>query len=87
MLDEKAKIITFDIIFYHQYCKSHNKEIEIINNVDQGYKKLIVTSDGRFIGKEFEELYERISNKKQGSRNFKDLLIERDKKINEVKQG
>ena len=55
--------------------------------LDQGYKKLIVTSDGRFIGKEFEELYERISNKKQGSRNYKDLLIERDKKINEVKQG
>ena len=41
-------------------------------------------SDGRFIGKEFEKMYEDISRKKQGSNNFKDLLIERDKKINEV---
>ena len=41
-------------------------------------------SDGRFIGKEFEQLYEDISRKKQGSNNFKDLLTERDKKINET---
>lgn len=52
--------------------------------IDQGYKKLIVTSEGKFVGREFELLYERIAIKEQGSRNFKQLLVERDKKINEV---
>ena len=52
--------------------------------IDQGYKKLIVTSENQFFGLEFEDLYKRISNKVQDSKNFKDLLKERDKKINET---
>jgi len=55
-----------------------------IVGIDQGYKKLIVTSDGQMIGKDFQNLYNKISKKEQGSKNFNNLLIERDKKINEV---
>jgi putative transposase len=70
----------------YSYEKQEPKKLEVGKSlgIDQGYKKLIVISDGRFVGREFEGLYERISNKEQGSRNFRDLLIERDKKINEV---
>jgi len=71
------------VIFSYEKQEPIKKEIGTSLGIDQGYKKLIVTSDGQFIGKEFEKLYEDISNKKQGSRNFKDLLVERDKKINE----
>ena len=51
---------------------------------DQGYHKLLSSSDFLSYGDDLEELYVRISNKKQGSKNFKDLLAERDKKINET---
>lgn len=52
--------------------------------IDIGYKKLIATSDGQVIGKGFEQIYEKISRKKQGSKAFKRALKERDNKINEV---
>lgn len=52
--------------------------------VDIGYKKLIATSDGQIIGKDFEDIYNKISRKRQGSKAFKRTLIERNNKINEV---
>ncbi len=44
--------------------------------VDIGYKKLIVSSDGEFIGD--NSIYEKIARKKQGSKAFKRALTERD---------
>ena len=52
--------------------------------LDIGYKKLISTSDKKFYGVELLKLYEKISRAKQGSGNFKQLLTERDKLINEA---
>jgi len=51
--------------------------------VDCGYKKLLVCSDGQVIGKSLENQYLKISKKKQGSKNFKQSLVERDKLINQ----
>lgn len=48
--------------------------------VDIGYKKLIVSSDGEFIGD--SSIYEKIARKKQGSKAFKRALIERDELVN-----
>ena len=48
--------------------------------VDIGYKKLIVSSDGEFIGDSL--IYEKIARKKQGSKAFKRALIERDELVN-----
>ena len=50
--------------------------------IDLGYNKLITTSNKEVIGTELKELYQRISNKKQGSKNFKNLLTHRDNLIN-----
>lgn len=50
--------------------------------IDLGYNKLITTSNKEVFGTELKELYQKISNKKQGSKNFKDLLIHRDNLIN-----
>ena len=52
--------------------------------VDCGYKKLLACSDGTTYGRELEDIYEKISRKKQGSKAFKRSLIERDNKINRV---
>lgn len=53
-----------------------------IIGIDQGYKNLITTSEGEFIGKDFNKTYEKIARKKQGSKAFKRSLAERDNEIN-----
>jgi putative transposase len=50
---------------------------------DCGYKKLLVLSNGQIIGKSLEDQYLKITKKKQGSKNFKQSLIERNKLINQ----
>ncbi|MFA5025083.1 MAG: transposase [Candidatus Shapirobacteria bacterium] len=50
--------------------------------IDQGYKALVTCSDGQIQGQDLEQLYKRISNKKQGSKAFKRLLVHRDNEIN-----
>jgi len=60
------------------------KEIGDTIGIDQGYKKLLVTSDNRIIGSDFEKYYEKIARKKQGSKAFKKTLVERNNKINEL---
>ena len=47
--------------------------------IDIGYKKLIVSSDGEFIGN--SDIYEKIARKKQGSKAFRRALTERDNLI------
>ena len=51
-----------------------------VKAIDIGYKKLIVSSDGEFIGD--SSIYEKIVRKKQGSKAFKRALIERDELVN-----
>ncbi|MDM8556430.1 transposase [Desulfococcaceae bacterium HSG7] len=48
--------------------------------IDIGYKKLIVSSDGEFLGD--NKIYEKIAGKKQGSKAFKRALAERDNLVN-----
>jgi IS605 OrfB family transposase len=48
--------------------------------IDIGYKKLIVSSDGEFLGD--NKIYEKIARKKQGSKAFKRALTERDNLVN-----
>ena len=52
--------------------------------IDQGYKKLLSCSDGQILGSELFSLYGKISNKVQGSKAFKRLLIHRDNEINRI---
>lgn len=49
--------------------------------IDIGYKDLIVSSDKQVLGSELEEIYKKISNKRQSSKAFKRALIERDNLI------
>lgn len=49
---------------------------------DIGYKKLLVFSDGSKSNTDFTKIYEKISRKKQGSKQFRRTLKERDNLIN-----
>jgi IS605 OrfB family transposase len=51
--------------------------------IDQGFRKLIVTSENKKYDTGLRQIYYKISNKKQGSKAFKRVLTERDNKINE----
>ena len=50
--------------------------------IDIGYKKLIVTSNNEVYGKNLFSIYQQISEKKQKSKNFKQMLVFRDNEIN-----
>lgn len=52
--------------------------------IDQGYKKLISDSNGKFYGTELFHLYQRISNKVQGSKKFQRLLKHRLDETNRI---
>lgn len=67
------------------YEKNVNKKIKGKSlGFDIGYKKLIVDSDNNLYGLHMKDIYGRISKKKQGSKNFKQLLIHRDNEINKI---
>jgi IS605 OrfB family transposase len=70
------------ISFTYEKENSNKKQNGNVIGIDQGYKNLITCSDGKIIGKELFDVYQRISNKKQGSKSFKRLLIHRDNLIN-----
>jgi IS605 OrfB family transposase len=61
-----------------QILKPDGKSI----GIDMGYKKLITLNDGTILGKELYQVYQKISNKVQGSKNFKKSLAQRDNLIN-----
>jgi putative transposase len=52
--------------------------------IDMGYKKLITSSDGQMINGRLENIYNKISRKKQGSKSFKKILTYRDNEINRL---
>lgn len=75
---------SYFLIFTYEKVSPNKKIIGKQLGIDIGYKKLLTTSDKEYYGVELLKLYERISKKKQGSKNFKQLLLERDKLINEA---
>jgi len=73
-------------IFFEKELPKPKEEGKIVG-LDCGYKKLVVLSNGQYIGTELEQKCEKISKKKQGSKAFKRALVERNEYINrEVKQ-
>lgn len=62
----------------------------IINNntksigIDIGYKKLISDSDGNYYGTELIGIYNKLANKQKHSKNYKQSLVHKKNKINEV---
>jgi len=58
------------------------KVIKNVVGLDVGYKKLLADNKGNFYGQSLLELYNKISNKVQGSKAFKRLLIHRNNEIN-----
>ena len=74
-----------DIFYIDVYMEKDapiKKSVGRTIGLDIGYKKLIATSDNKFYGKSLEDIYQKISRKKQGSKAFKRALVERTNKTN-----
>ncbi len=65
----------FFLKLFYEKEEPFKKDTGISLGLDQGYKKLLAVSDGSVYGQELFNLYSRISNKKQGSKAFKKLLV------------
>ena len=52
--------------------------------IDIGYKKLITCSNNAILGTNLEQIYTKLSNKKRGSKNYKQLLLHKKQEINRV---
>ena len=74
----------FSFSFYWNKEQDEKKSEGAQIGIDCGYKKLITCSDGSIYGSELEEIYNKISRKKQGSKAFKRALIERDNLTNKA---
>jgi len=70
-------------IFFEKEQPEH-KQIGSTVGIDCGFNKLLVTSDGQFLGTEFPEIVKKIQKKVQGSNAFKRALIERDQYVDRV---
>lgn len=73
-----------DLCFYWSKEQEEKRTEGTQIGIDCGYKKLIACSDGNIYGSELEEVYKKISRKKQGSKAFKRALIERDNLTNKA---
>ena len=86
-LNKSCRLIKFDgnyffeLFFENEIPQKKNKG-KIIG-LDCGYKKLLISSENKIYDSGLEQIYEKISKKKQGSLAFKRALKERDIKINE----
>ena len=74
----------FYIKFIYEKVDEIKKEYNNKIGIDIGYKKLISDSNGKFYGKELENIYKAIANKKRNSKNYKQSLIYKENKINEI---
>ena len=70
--------------FFYEKEEPIKKEVGESLGIDIGYKKLIATSREEYLGTEIINIYDKISKKKQGSKNFKQALIQRDQTINQI---
>lgn len=69
---------------YFEKPEPEHKTTGVVKGFDIGYKKLLVDSDGQQYGTKFEQIAEKISRKRQGSKSFLRALQERNQFVNEV---
>lgn len=86
MLKKSMRLRKFEgryfIDLYFEKPEPAKKADGVAVGCDIGYKKLLVFSDGSKSNTDFTKIYEKIARKKQGSKQFKRTLKERDNLIN-----
>ena len=81
-LTQKGKNKFLEFIYEKKEPAKRSTGTEL--GIDQGYKKLISDSNGKFYGEDLFKLYQQLNNKKQGSKKFKKLLQFRSDETNRV---
>lgn len=74
----------FFINFFFKKVKTPFKEEGNEIGIDIGYKKLISTSDGDFIGSQMSKVYERIARCKRGSKRYSKCLCYRNNEMRRI---
>jgi len=70
----------FDLFWEKEQVTKKTKGKQI--GLDCGYKKLLISSENKIYDLGMKKIYNKLSRKKQGSKNFKQALTERDNLIN-----
>lgn len=70
------------LTFFYKKENPEKKTFGKTIGVDQGYKKLLISSENQITGQNVHDIYDKINRKKQGSKAFKRSLIERNNYIN-----
>jgi putative transposase len=73
----------FYVVFFYEKKELEKSKHGKVIGIDQGFRKLIQTSDNKVIGENITFIYNKINRKVQGSNSFKRTLIERDNYINQ----
>lgn len=78
---------SFNGLYYLTFV--YEKEVQLKEDgqklgIDIGYKKLLTTSEGQYIGTNFQDLCLKLSRTKRKSKHQKRLLFERNKQINQI---
>lgn len=74
----------FYVEFIYEKQDTAIKTVGSSLGIDIGYKKLITCSDSCILGTNLEQIYTKLSNKKRGSRNYKQLLLHKKQEINRI---
>ena len=74
----------FYLTFFYEKSEQPKKSIQQQLAIDIGYNKLISDSDGKHYGKELKDIYDKISQKKRGSKNYKQTVLFKKNKINQI---
>lgn len=82
------KLIKENNHFYISYT-FEKKDIDKKTNgisigIDQGYKKLLSDSNGIHYGENLKNIYDKLSKKKRGSKNYKNLITHKNNLINQT---
>jgi len=72
----------FEFIFMFEKEDTIKKSVGPIIGIDLGYKKLISSSNEDYYGKEMESIYNKLSNKVRGSKNYSQYLKYKKDSIN-----
>jgi putative transposase len=80
----RKTISGYEVDFYLEKKEPAKNTAGKVVGFDCGYKRMLVSSENKIFDEGLENIYEKISRKKQGSNSFKRALKERDNLINKT---
>ena len=83
-LIQGCKLFEDKIILFVEVKEENYKTTGVDLGIDLGVNKLITTSEGQFLGKDFKKIRDKISRKKSGSKSKQKAFAERENYFNKI---